>query len=109
LFALALQLVFSFGHVHVEAPTPAVEVSAPAHAADAPGPPPQPEHPEGESDRHFCVLCRLIHLANAWVPPELASLPLPMMVSPVRLTIVVDRHQAAPRRWHFRARAPPLA
>jgi len=110
LFALAVQLALLFGHIHLDGleqhPADAVGLSAQAQAADEPA---LPDHPEGEADRHFCFVCRLIHLADTVVPAASPSLPLPIIATHLRLAINVDREHAAARPSHFQARAPPIA
>jgi hypothetical protein len=107
LFALAVQFALLFGHIHLDGieqhPADAVGLSAQAHEPTLPG------HPEGEADRHFCFVCRLIHLADTVVPAASPALPLPILVSPTRLTSGTGREHAAPRPSHFQARAPPIA
>jgi hypothetical protein len=110
LLALAVQFALQFGHVHVDGlaqqPADAAGISAQVQAAGEPAP---SDNPEDEADRHFCFVCRLIHLANGSMPGASPSLPLPILVIHVRLAIDHEREHAAPRPSHFQARAPPIA
>jgi hypothetical protein len=112
LFALALQLALSFGHIHLDGfgryPAGALRGSTSAQTATA-----APDEPAGNPTSHagrdLCLVCRLIHLAGTLLPAGAASLPLPMTISLMRLTIGTDREHAGSRPPLFQARAPPIA
>jgi hypothetical protein len=104
LFALALQLVVSFAHVHLHGTAPLTASVSAQVAADA------PEDPGSNGiivDR--CAVCTLIQMAGALVPAASPSLPLPVIVSPLRLAAGIDRERPASPPPLFQARAPPIA
>ena len=112
LFALAFQLAISFGHVHLEriAPLPA-SASALAGAQPSAADPNAPSNPAGRehpADNH-CPICTLIHLAGAFVPAEMPSLPVPAVFSRLRLELAGEFDLTASHAALFRARAPPIA
>jgi hypothetical protein len=107
LAALALQFALLFGHVHLDG-IESHPAGAPGWSAQAPADEPA-DHPEPQTDRHFCVVCRLIHLADAMAPAASPPLPLPIVASPARLATGIDCEPAGSRPLPFHARAPPIA
>jgi hypothetical protein len=119
LFALAIQLAVSFSHVHLDGfgnrlaggfsarlatQTPSV---LPNTAQPLPKQPDAPSSPPIGGD--LCPICTLIHLAGSLLPATPPSLPTPVLVSPIRLTISVDREHGPAHPRLFQARAPPIA
>ena len=105
LFALALQLVVSFAHVHQHGIGPHATAAVSATVASDPS-----GHPESNGlAGHPCAVCTLIQMAGSLVPAASPALPLPLMVTPLRLAAGHDRERAASPPPLFQARAPPIA
>src|SRR5262249_38555423 len=111
LVALAFQLAVSFGHVHLDHIAPAA-----ARATALAGAPPPSEEVKaprltGREDLadDFCPICTLIHFAGTMVPAGPPSLPLPSVLSSLRLEALFEFHLTAAQGSPFPARAPPIA
>ena len=109
LFAMALQLALSFGHVHLNNLVSQKQAPGISEQAPATGPNGEPGRSKSGAAHDPCFICRLIHLADTLVPAALPSLSLPVVASPIRHAIEIDREPAASRPSFFHARAPPLA
>jgi hypothetical protein len=106
LFALAVQIVLSFGHVHL---SDLVRVPATVTAqADTGGTPARGDQQNGTLDPG-CAICALIQLASTSPPSAAPALPLPIILSHVRLDPGGNVALAAAPHAHFQARAPPVA
>jgi hypothetical protein len=96
----------SFAHVHlgdlVRAPI------AVAARADTSGGPAPTDKQNGTLDPG-CAICALIQLASTSTPAAAPALPVPVVVSHVRLDAGGDVAFAAAPHSHFQARAPPVA
>lgn len=113
LFALMLQAAVSFGHRH-EAHTgrsallTGLSTSGLTPAGDLPSAPTAPDHGSDDPARD-CAICATVNLlgsADASAPPLLSP---PLTFGAVRLLAASEPAPAAPPRFAFRSRAPPLA
>jgi hypothetical protein len=113
LSALALQLALSFGHIHLEDilrdTSTAIEASTDESSSDerhSDALPADREHHEHEDE--YCAIYAINGLLGSAQSTEPPALPLPLLLSRVRLSAGYEARLADRRHVLSQARAPPI-